>query len=255
MSIVAPRQNAVISPSAEQSRRPNAGLETEQIQAAGAGNDASTKTIEEWATFSLSTGPAELPAPSSGAGGGVQALFLAERTGQPATLVETPEAARALPSAAIPTALAEQAGSVRATDAVAAVEVVEKGVPSEAEVAQFVRDWFKLLDREAPEAEVLRHLYDEGLNFDIPGIKLRNHNDFKRTYGLLRFLLGDKTEHVMEEVSAKKIDDNTFDAHNRHRWKMKIFNLIPLSLHLDENWKVKFDGGNLKIEEYLGRFA
>jgi hypothetical protein len=36
---------------------------------------------------------------------------------------------------------------------------------------------------------------------------------------------------------------------------MKIFNVIPLSISLDEHWKVREEAGKLKIQEYLGKFA
>ena len=145
------------------------------------------------------------------------------------------------------------AGKASASAAAAAVGAPQ---PTEAEVATFVRDWFKRLDQKVPEAEVLPLLQDKGLNFQIPGITLKNHQDFKRTYALIRALLGDKSAHVIEQVDVKRTGPNTFDAHNRHRWNMKVFNVVPISMHLDEHWKVEAQqDGTLKISEYLGRFA
>jgi hypothetical protein len=125
----------------------------------------------------------------------------------------------------------------------------------EAAVNSFVRQWFALIDKEVPESQLLPLLDDKGLNFRIPGMKIQSHADFKKTYSLLRFLLGDRSRHVIHQVDTKRIDAQTFDAHNRHTWEMKIFNVIPLSISLDEHWKVREEAGKFKIQEYLGKFA
>lgn len=129
------------------------------------------------------------------------------------------------------------------------------GGADEGAVNSFVRQWFALIDKEVPESELLPLLDDKGLNFRIPGMKIESHADFKKTYSLLRFLLGDRSRHVIHQVDTKRIDAQTFDAHNRHTWEMKIFNVIPLSISLDEHWKVREEAGKLKIQEYLGKFA
>jgi hypothetical protein len=168
------------------------------------------------------------------------------------------ETTRALPDPAPSIALGRHDdGMIRtATKPTAAPKVAPTtDGADEAAVNSFVRQWFALIDKEVPESQLLPLLEDKGLNFRIPGMKIQSHADFKKTYSLLRFLLGDRSRHVIHQVDTKRIDAQTFDAHNRHTWEMKIFNVIPLSISLDEHWKVREEAGKLKIQEYLGKFA
>lgn len=92
----------------------------------------------------------------------------------------------------------------------------------QAEVEQFVKDWYLKLDVHAPMIELLPMLADEDLEMQFPEATLHGHAEFEGWYqGVIRIFFDEI--HQVKKCDAK-ISDDTADVDIVVQWEASIWN-------------------------------
>jgi hypothetical protein len=126
---------------------------------------------------------------------------------------------------------------------------------TEAEVDQFVRDWYRELDVHAPIEEVIPYLADDGLEFTIPEGTRRSHAEMRDQLNAWYTTFFDEV-HTMKELNIMPRGDQA-DVKLVVNWKARIWNPPePESkfLHFDayQTWVVRRGAsGKPEIQSYV----
>lgn len=93
---------------------------------------------------------------------------------------------------------------------------------SNAEIKQFVGDWYRALDIHVPMVNVLPMLAEEGLEMQFPEATLRGFADFEGWYQRVIRLFFDEVHNVKEVKIAPKGDDYLLDV--VVEWQASVWN-------------------------------
>jgi hypothetical protein len=127
---------------------------------------------------------------------------------------------------------------------------------TEAEVTEFVDDWYRKLDVHAPIEEVIPLLADEGLEFTIPEGTRRSHEEMREQLNAWYTTFFDEV-HTLKELSVTPNGDEA-DVKLVVNWKARVWNPPEAEskfLHFDayQTWVVKRSGATGKpvIAKYV----
>jgi hypothetical protein len=91
-----------------------------------------------------------------------------------------------------------------------------------AEIEQFVRDWYGALDEHAPMVDILPMLAEEGLEMQFPEATLRGSVDFEGWYQKVIRIFFDEVHNVKEVGITRDGDDYNLDV--VVEWEASVWN-------------------------------
>jgi hypothetical protein len=104
-------------------------------------------------------------------------------------------------------------------------------------VGRFVRNWFDLLSRHAPVAQVLPLVIDNGLEMVFPERTLRGHDDFVHWYAGVGASYTDQ-DHVVEDMRSVGNGDSV-DVDLTVVWRAeKAADGSRLAFRVDQSWRL-----------------
>jgi hypothetical protein len=118
-------------------------------------------------------------------------------------------------------------------------------------VEVFAQDWFDLLSRHAPVAELLPFVLDQGLEMIFPERTLRGHRDFAEWYAAVGDSYTDQS-HEITSLAAVPDGDRTSVAVTVVWRAAKTADGSRLALRVHQSWRLgrHAPGGRPVIERY-----
>ena len=127
--------------------------------------------------------------------------------------------------------------------------------PTQAELTEWVAEWYRALDRHEPVEEVLDYLVDEGLELRFPEGVFRGHAGFRQWYDAVLHRFFDET-HEVRRATARSWRDGraTVDVvvnWQAHIWDPPAAHSAWLGFDAVQTWEVRLDpDGRLRVVTY-----
>ncbi|GAA2739009.1 MULTISPECIES: nuclear transport factor 2 family protein [Kitasatospora] len=119
------------------------------------------------------------------------------------------------------------------------------------EIREFAQNWFDLLSRHDPVAELLPLVVDEGLDMAFPERTLRSHADFRDWYAVVGEAFADQS-HTLEAFSATEADGRV-DIELAVVWAAKhVEDGVRRAFRVEQSWQLARTPGTgaLRIARY-----
>jgi hypothetical protein len=126
--------------------------------------------------------------------------------------------------------------------------------PTEAELAEWVAEWYRALDRHDPVEEVLGYLVDDGLELRFPEGTFTGHDGFRSWYDAVTNRFFDESHEVRRAVARSWADGRaTVDvvvAWEAHVWDPPAPHSAWLGFEAVQTWEVRQDPDGLRVVTY-----